>query len=289
MSIGSPVNHSEINDSLTDPRLFPSAEYSSESESESYSESGSYSEESEELEELSNAEQSANSCEQSLQNSIEQETVEQSPKVDTFDIEQPFERITAKEIGGSVRHNSVQDSPASGSRPETVKQSKGDLESGIIQVLRSLELLKNETQQQEQQQQQQKQQAFGSHSQSFEFVDNQEHKPDFESREAAKKALTSKQSSYRQSNMDADKKKQISVRGIANVENVAELKKSFNRHLHYTLVKDRNVANSNDYYQALAHTVRDHLVSRWIRTQQYYYQTDPKVIDRFSGLAAFRS
>jgi len=33
--------------------------------------------------------------------------------------------------------------------------------------------------------------------------------------------------------MDAEKKKQISVRGIANVENVAELKKGFNRHLHY--------------------------------------------------------
>lgn len=83
--------------------------------------------------------------------------------------------------------------------------------------------------------------------------------------------------------MDAEKKKQISVRGIANVENVGELKKSFNRHLHYTLVKDRNVANSNDYYQALAHTVRDHLVSRWIRTQQYYYQTDPKVNDHFDA------
>lgn len=113
-------------------------------------------------------------------------------------------------------------------------------------------------------------------SQSSEFVD-QEHKTTLENKEEAKKVLTGKQLSYRQSTMDADKKKQISVRGIANVENVAELKKSFNRHLHYTLVKDRNVANKNDYYQALAHTVRDHLVSRWIRTQQYYYQTDPKV------------
>lgn len=36
---------------------------------------------------------------------------------------------------------------------------------------------------------------------------------------------------------DADKRKQISVRGIAQVENVANVKKSFNRHLHYTLVK----------------------------------------------------
>lgn len=75
---------------------------------------------------------------------------------------------------------------------------------------------------------------------------------------------------------DLDKRKQISVRGIAQVENVTNVKKTFNRHLHYTLVKDRNVATPRDYFFALAHTVRDHLVSRWIRTQQYYYEKDPK-------------
>uniref|UniRef100_A0A2P2HW60 Alpha-1,4 glucan phosphorylase n=1 Tax=Hirondellea gigas TaxID=1518452 RepID=A0A2P2HW60_9CRUS len=75
---------------------------------------------------------------------------------------------------------------------------------------------------------------------------------------------------------DLEKRKQISVRGIAQVENVSNVKKTFNRHLHYTLVKDRNVATPRDYYFALAHTVRDHLVSRWIRTQQHYYEKDPK-------------
>ncbi|TRY58455.1 hypothetical protein DNTS_002074 [Danionella cerebrum] len=75
---------------------------------------------------------------------------------------------------------------------------------------------------------------------------------------------------------DHDKKKQISVRGLAGVENVADLKINFNRHLHFTLVKDRNVATKRDYYFALAHTVRDHLVGRWIRTQQSYYEKDPK-------------
>ncbi|KAG8126689.1 putative Alpha-14 glucan phosphorylase protein [Naja naja] len=77
---------------------------------------------------------------------------------------------------------------------------------------------------------------------------------------------------------DQEKRKQISIRGIVGVENVAELKKGFNRHLHFTLVKDRNVATPRDYYFALAHTVRDHLVGRWIRTQQYYYEKDPKRI-----------
>ncbi|XP_071081491.1 glycogen phosphorylase, muscle form-like [Haliotis cracherodii] len=75
---------------------------------------------------------------------------------------------------------------------------------------------------------------------------------------------------------DQDKRKQISIRGIAPVENVSNVKSTFNRHLHYTLVKDRNVATPRDYYFALAHTVRDHLVGRWIRTQQYYYEMDPK-------------
>jgi starch phosphorylase len=75
---------------------------------------------------------------------------------------------------------------------------------------------------------------------------------------------------------DREKRKQISVRGIALVENVATVKKTFNRHLHFTLVKDRNVATNRDYFFALANTVRDHLVSRWIRTQQFYYEKDPK-------------
>lgn len=76
---------------------------------------------------------------------------------------------------------------------------------------------------------------------------------------------------------DVERRKQISVRGIAEIADVNEIKKTFNRHLHYTLVKDRNVATTRDYYFALAHTVKDHLVSRWIRTQQYYYEKDPKV------------
>lgn len=76
---------------------------------------------------------------------------------------------------------------------------------------------------------------------------------------------------------DQEKRKQISVRGIAGLGDVAEIKRSFNRHLHFTVVKDRNVATPRDYYFALAYTVRDHLVGRWIRTQQYYYEKDPKV------------
>lgn len=88
---------------------------------------------------------------------------------------------------------------------------------------------------------------------------------------------------------DSEKRKQISVRGIAQVENVSEVKKAFNRHLHYTLVKDRNVATTRDYYFALAHSVKDNLVSRWIRTQQHYYEKDPKVINYYRRIGGFPS
>jgi starch phosphorylase len=86
---------------------------------------------------------------------------------------------------------------------------------------------------------------------------------------------------------DAERKKQISIRGIAGLEDVTEIKKDFNRHLHYTLVKDRNVATTRDYYFALANTVKDKLVSRWIRTQQHHVQNDPKVTSKRTSIVHF--
>lgn len=73
------------------------------------------------------------------------------------------------------------------------------------------------------------------------------------------------------------RKKQISMRNIPQLEDVAAVKAGFNRHLHHTIVKDRHVATTNDFYMATAYTVRDQLVGRWIRTQQHYYTKDPKV------------
>ena len=79
------------------------------------------------------------------------------------------------------------------------------------------------------------------------------------------------------SGTDEERKREISVRGIPEMENVTSIKNAFNRHLHFTVVKDRNVATEQDYYIALAHTVWDLSCSRWIRTQQHYHSTDPKV------------
>ena len=77
---------------------------------------------------------------------------------------------------------------------------------------------------------------------------------------------------------EGDKRRRISIAEISEDGTVGSIKKGLNRHLHYRLVKDRNVAKNKDYYLALAYTVKDHLVGKWLRTQQHYYHTDPKVI-----------
>ncbi|HEX9022502.1 MAG TPA: glycogen/starch/alpha-glucan phosphorylase [Geobacteraceae bacterium] len=52
--------------------------------------------------------------------------------------------------------------------------------------------------------------------------------------------------------------------------------KSFLEHLEYSLGKDKYTATRNDIYNALAYTVRDRMVERWLDTQQAYYNNDPK-------------
>ncbi|KAL3883611.1 hypothetical protein ACJMK2_029857 [Sinanodonta woodiana] len=79
--------------------------------------------------------------------------------------------------------------------------------------------------------------------------------------------------------LDEDKKrKNISITGVAPNEQEENIINSFNKHLHFTLVKDRNSATNRDFFQALAHTVRDHLAGRWIRTYQHYYSKHAKGI-----------
>ena len=89
--------------------------------------------------------------------------------------------------------------------------------------------------------------------------------------------FTQLQSMAQKPKSDLEKKKSISLRRIPLVEDVAGVKESFNRHLHFTLIKDRNVATNRDYFTALCHTVRDKLTEKWIRTQRDYYVKDPKV------------
>ncbi|XP_045198011.2 glycogen phosphorylase, muscle form-like [Mercenaria mercenaria] len=80
------------------------------------------------------------------------------------------------------------------------------------------------------------------------------------------------------------KRKQISITGIGATEEDEEesIKKQFNRHLHFTLVKDRSSASNIDFFNALALTVRDYLSGRWLRTYQHYYRNDVKRISYLS-------
>lgn len=74
------------------------------------------------------------------------------------------------------------------------------------------------------------------------------------------------------------RRKHISITGIGQGEDNEEesIKHQFNRHLHFSLVKDRTSASTRDYFVALALTVRDYLSGRWLRTYQHYYREDVK-------------
>ncbi len=48
------------------------------------------------------------------------------------------------------------------------------------------------------------------------------------------------------------------------------------KRLLYTLSKDKYSATARDYFLSTAYAVKDHLVARWIKTQQEYYYQDVK-------------
>lgn len=56
----------------------------------------------------------------------------------------------------------------------------------------------------------------------------------------------------------------------------ADLKVNFLEHIRYSLAKDRHTATRRDLYDALAYTLRDHLIDGWLHTQQHYYDADVK-------------
>src|SRR6266496_3444598 len=57
---------------------------------------------------------------------------------------------------------------------------------------------------------------------------------------------------------------------------VDSLRRSFLDHLQFSQGKDEHSATALDRYFALAYSVRDRLMRRWIQTQQAYYRTDAK-------------
>jgi len=54
------------------------------------------------------------------------------------------------------------------------------------------------------------------------------------------------------------------------------LREDFERHLLLSLAKDRNTATERDFYEALARTIRDRIMVRWLRTQRERRRRNPK-------------
>jgi len=59
---------------------------------------------------------------------------------------------------------------------------------------------------------------------------------------------------------------------------IETLKRAFIDNLYYIQGKDKNFATAHDYYMALAYTIRDRLVHRWIKTEQTYFEKDVRII-----------
>ncbi|MGC3997631.1 MAG: glycogen/starch/alpha-glucan phosphorylase [Anaeromyxobacter sp.] len=59
-------------------------------------------------------------------------------------------------------------------------------------------------------------------------------------------------------------------------QDVDTLKRAFADHLQFSQAKDEHTATSLDRYFAVANTVRDRMMRRWIQTQQAYYREDAK-------------
>src|ERR1051325_6372493 len=59
---------------------------------------------------------------------------------------------------------------------------------------------------------------------------------------------------------------------------VQSIKQGFVNNLHYVQAKFPAVATRNDCYMALAHTVRDRMLHRWINTVQTYYDRAARTI-----------
>ncbi|BAU64627.1 glycogen phosphorylase [Stanieria sp. NIES-3757] len=64
---------------------------------------------------------------------------------------------------------------------------------------------------------------------------------------------------------------------------VETLKRAFSDNLFYLLGKDESNATLRDYYEALAYTVRDRLLHRFVKTGRTYYEENVKVVSYLSA------
>ena len=76
---------------------------------------------------------------------------------------------------------------------------------------------------------------------------------------------------------------QITIEDDRTGLSVATIKRAIADHLYYLQGKSLATASLNDYYLALAYTVRDRLMQGWLATAQTYLDPDVKVVCYFSA------
>ena len=59
-------------------------------------------------------------------------------------------------------------------------------------------------------------------------------------------------------------------------EVVERFKRRFERRMNRPLGRDLNSASKRDRFMALAYTIRDEMIDKWIKTQAHYYESNPK-------------
>ncbi len=75
--------------------------------------------------------------------------------------------------------------------------------------------------------------------------------------------------------IDSAKKLITSKKNIA-LPKLTPIKQALQNHLVFSCFKTDKVATPRDWYHAAAYTVRDHVVERWVKTSNSYYEKDPK-------------
>ena len=75
--------------------------------------------------------------------------------------------------------------------------------------------------------------------------------------------------------IDSAKKLMTSKKNIA-LPKLTPIKQALQNHLVFSCFKTDKVATPRDWYHAAAYTARDHVVERWVKTSNSYYEKDPK-------------
>ena len=64
---------------------------------------------------------------------------------------------------------------------------------------------------------------------------------------------------------------------------VEEIRQAFLHNLFYVQARNSRTATLNDHYLALAYTVRDRMLERWMRSIETYFTSDNRVVSFLSA------